>query len=184
MLHVCKIDFARTAASTDAPSNIGIFYKRTYHRIFISNPWVKSIACDWTGSPPLLPRTTLCDPFFVPFPLLARLLRERETRVKDIESWQESKETIRAKETRLSCQKEMKTELSVTERRLHGSNSFRFSVQPLSVQRFPSTFLILSLPPLPKSFDLTCCSPAPHATYEVRAKEKILKKKERVKKTL
>jgi len=145
--------------------------------IFINNLWVKSIACDWTGSPSA--RTTLCDPFSVPFPLLARLLPEREMRVKDIESWQESKETIRAKETRLSCQKEMKTELSVTERRLHGSNSFRFSVQPLSVQRFPSTFLILSPSPAKIFWShllLTCTT---CDIWNSCKKKKILKKKEK-----
>lgn len=134
---------------------------------------------------------TLCRPLSrsLSAPLLCcprRSSSERETRVEDIESWQESKETIREEETRLSCQKEMKTELSVTEHRLHGSNSFRFTVQPLSnVQRFPSTFLILTpCPPPhllpPKSFDLARCSPAPRAVYEVRAKEILLYKKEEV----
>lgn len=54
------------------------------------------------------------------------------------------------KETGLSCQEEMKTELSVTEHRLHGSNSFRLTVQPLCVQRFPPSFRSYTSP----TFDL------------------------------
>lgn len=102
----------------------------------------------------------------------ARLLPELERRVEDIESWQESKETIREEETRLSCQKEMKTELSVTERRLHGSNSFRFTVSTLIR---PTFFFHLSDPVLSLARNLLI-SLAAHLRHvrhmKLRAKER------------
>lgn len=69
------------------------------------------------------------------------------------------------KETVLSCQEEMKTELSVTEHRLHGSNSFRLTVQPLCVQRFPPSFRSYTSP----TFDLA------HVPRMRRARRKKLK---------
>jgi len=167
---------------------------RKYHRMFIHNRSLDKINRARDRIRFTAARTTL-SPLRSAFALcsVGRRTRNASRGYRDSAGIKEDNKG--EEETRLPCQKEMKTELSVTERRLHGSNSFRFAVQPLSVQRFPSIFPIpfpflrvSSLSPSSRRnllISRSRCSPAPRAAHEAppggifseKGREKTIKRK-------
>lgn len=140
-----------------------------YRRILMTNqPWIESIARGWTGfifnahdSLPSFSSSAPCS-------RLASRTRNASRRYRELVRIKG--DNIREEETRLSCQKEMKTELSVTERCLHGSNSFRFNCSTLIRPRFSFHFSDF----VPSSAEIFWSrllrSPAPYVAYELWAR--------------
>lgn len=163
----------------DMSLNIGRFYKGMYRRILINNQLWMWNQLYTTEKVSFLTRTILYRLFSFSFrSLLSTASRMRNASRRYRELVKIKGDNIREEETRLSCQKEMKTELSVTERRLHGSNSFRFNCSTLIRPRFSFHFSDPVPSPAEIFWSRLLRSPAPYVAYELWAKATALKKKE------